>query len=188
MTWVKICGLTRRQDVEAALHAGADALGFVMEPTSPRFVGFETTLHRLAPEGIDAVAVFGEYRAESNLDGFRWAQCIAGEPPIPAIRTVRLSEGWTMPSGEGPILLDAFDPESFGGTGRQVDWEAAAEIVQATNRRVILAGGLTPENVGQAIAVVRPHGVDVSSGVEASPGVKDAGKVREFIAAVRACR
>jgi phosphoribosylanthranilate isomerase len=72
--------------------------------------------------------------------------------------------------------------------GRRVDWEAAAEIVQATNRRVILAGGLTPENVAQAIAVVRPYGVDVSSGVEASPGVKDAGKVREFIAAVRACR
>jgi phosphoribosylanthranilate isomerase len=188
MTWAKICGLTRPEDVEAALAAGADALGFVMEPTSPRFVGFGTTLHHLAPEGIDAVAVFGAYRGEANLDGFRWAQCITGEPPIPAIRTLRLGEGWTMPPGDGPILIDAFDPDSFGGMGRRVDWEAAAEIVQATNRRVILAGGLTPENVAQAIAVVRPYGVDVSSGVEASPGVKDAGKVREFIAAVRACR
>ena len=187
MTWVKICGLTRPEDVEAALVAGADALGFVMEPTSPRFVGFATSLHRRVPEGAVAVAVFGDYTAEANLDGFGWAQCITGEPPIPTIRTLRLGEDWTMPPGDGPVLLDAYDTDRFGGTGRQVDWEAAAKLVLATDRRVILAGGLTPKNVARAIAIVQPYGVDVSSGVEASPGVKDAGKVREFIAAVRDC-
>jgi phosphoribosylanthranilate isomerase len=88
-----------------------------------------------------------------------------------------------MPEDDVPVLLDAHDPVQYGGTGRPIDWTRAADV--AARRRVILAGGLTPSNVGHAIRTVRPYGVDVASGVERQPGVKDRDAMRAFVAAVR---
>lgn len=202
MTAIKICGLTRAADVEAAVDLGVQALGFVLWPGSPRAVGRAeaATLVRTLPPLVSAVAVLVEPTVDEVrtvlADGFTtvqvhgttvdWAAIRTAAPR--ALRAVHLAEGpdGIAPAVEpgAPVLLDAHDPVRHGGSGRVVDWARAAAV--AAGRRVILAGGLTPENVDEAIRVVQPYGVDVASGVETRPGVKDASRMRAFVAAVRA--
>jgi phosphoribosylanthranilate isomerase len=194
VTRVKICGITRLRDAEEALELGAHALGFVLEPSSSRYVGHNRELlrglARLRPFAT-LVAVFGPYRPEEDLAPFDAVQAL--DLPVQTgfrktIRAVRLQgeeeiEAATAGRGADALLLDAFHPEAYGGTGTVLDWDRARRIVELAEVNVILAGGLVAENVGQAIERVRPYGVDVSSGVEASPGIKDPEKIRRFIEA-----
>lgn len=195
VTRVKICGITRFDDAIAALESGAHAIGFVFDPASPRFVGDDADLLEkcCGLPWISKVAVFGELppripESARLCDTLQW---VAGERPdglSVGIRAVRLREGADLdPCDDADaVLLDAYHASKFGGTGEQVDWQKASQIVAAESRPVILAGGLEPSNVADAVRAVRPFGVDVSSGVEASPGVKDPKLVRAFCRAVQA--
>lgn len=197
MTVVKICGITRPEDAEAAARFGASYLGFVLWPKSPRAASLDVVRQIVAtlPEGVTPVGVFVEPTPqqinEAAEAGIRIAQVHSssdldlGGVSIPVIRAVHLAvdgkDGIEPDVADELILLDAHDPEKHGGTGTTVDWRRA-QIVART-RRVILAGGLTPFNVRKAIEEVRPYAVDVASGVESSPGIKDHGLLRAFIAA-----
>ncbi len=198
MTTVKICGLRRREDVDCAIEAGADALGFVFEPTSPRFVGDDWSPSWLDEIGLPKVAVFGPARPIDNLERFDWAQVIGpAHPSWPKghrrATVLRLGQSLDLESaldtldlgGAFAVHLDAHTALEYGGTGETVDWDLAAEVVARISKPVILAGGLTPENVSRAIERVRPWMVDVSSGVEDAPGVKNPTKVRAFVAAAK---
>jgi phosphoribosylanthranilate isomerase len=197
MTFIKFCGMTREQDVAAAVTLGVNAMGFVLWPASPRSVERERArvLIRLLPADVTPVGVFVRPSTEDVLRaidvGVRVVQIHGASDPIDAPAEC---ECWRAASlvAEGidpdvkqdeTVLLDAHDPVKHGGTGRTIDWTQAARI--AAHRRVILAGGLTPGNVAEAIRQVRPYGVDVASGVEVSPGVKDAAAMQAFVAAVR---
>ena len=200
MTAIKICGLTRREDAEAAVLFGAHALGFVLWPASPRHASVEAVaaIVRHLPPFITPVGVFVNLTTEDIARaadaGVRLAQVHGmvpvwtdGHGPLPVLRAVHLntaSLGAIEPDvDDATVLLDAHDPVRHGGTGQTVDWSRARAV--ADRRRVVLAGGLTPENVRDAIAAVRPYGVDVASGVEASPGVKNHQLLRRFMAAAK---
>jgi len=186
---VKICGITRPQDAERAVVLGATAIGFIFWPSSPRRVGLEAarSIGRLVPGSVLKVGVFVDAPAaelartvgEAGLDA---VQLHGSESPdlvrgleARVIKAVALGS----PDAEAQIaqwtgttlLLDAHDPVHHGGTGRVVDWDRAARLARL--HEVILAGGLNPENVAEAVRRVRPAGIDVSSGVEQTPGVKD---------------
>jgi phosphoribosylanthranilate isomerase len=186
-----------------ALHAverGATALGFVFWPHSPRFVTPERAAEIIAelPSSIVAVGVFVNEPVDGIRDvagrtGITTVQLHGDEPPAyaealdwPVLRSVTLDEADDT-CGDWPtetvFLVDAVDPVRRGGTGERVNWARAADV--ARDWRVVLAGGLTPDNVAHAIVTVRPFGVDVSSGVEQSPGVKDFDKVARFVANAR---
>jgi len=197
VTRIKICGLTRPQDASLAIDLGADAVGFVHEPTSPRYIGGEGELkwiERLPPFAIK-VAVFGRVDRTVPLGVFDLVQGVEWDVyPVPfpkRIHALRLRKEQrpgdlvNQTVNASALLLDAYRDGQYGGTGHTVDWDMAAEIVQRSERPVILAGGLTPENVGDAVRRVRPYAVDVSSGIESSPGMKDPVKLRDFIQAVR---
>lgn len=199
---VKICGITRLEDALSAVAAGADALGFVFHSASPRAVTPEQAAAIVAglPPFVTTVGLFvdaSEDRIRQTLavvplDCLQFhgdepeSDCIIyGRPWIKALRVqpgqdvkARMAE-WPNASG---ILLDAYHPTQHGGTGLQFDWSL---VPPASQRRIILAGGLTPENVAEAIAQTRPYAVDVSGGVEATKGVKDAAKIYAFLAGVR---
>ena len=189
VTRVKVCGLTTLGDAEAAIEAGADALGFVFDPASPRRVAGSEVPEQLGPFHV-CVAVFGVL--EPRVTGCAWTQCSEGTPEGAWIRTIRLAEGATVEAvltqlareirPPAAVLLDALVPGAHGGTGVPVDWGLAADLVQALPLPVILAGGLHPGNVAQAVRQVRPYAVDASSGLEQAPGVKDLEKVRAFVA------
>lgn len=196
MIRVKICGLTRPQDAELALEFGADALGFIHEPLSPRFVGEgEYKWIERLPALTTKVAVFGRVSRLVPQTVFDLVQAAEWETfPMPfpkRIHTIRLRPGQKADDlinqtvNASVLMLDAYREEAYGGTGHKVDWDVAAEIVQRAERPVILAGGLTPDNVASAITRVRPYAVDVASGIEASPGIKDIHKLRDFIAAAK---
>ncbi len=199
MTAIKICGITRAADAEAAVTFGADALGFVLWPSSPRHTTIVAAreIIRTLPPFVTPVAVFVNPSADDMAAaadaGFRLAQ-VHGTPPtgtdrprLPVLRAVHLgvaTQDAIEPDVEDDtVLLDAHDPVRHGGTGQTVDWTRAAVI--AAGRRVVLAGGLTPANVREAILAVRPYAVDVASGVEAAPGVKDHELLRRFIDAAK---
>lgn len=197
VTRVKICGITRPQDAELALDLGADALGFIFEPTSPRYVGAEGDwkwIERLSPYAV-RTAVFGKVDRALPQGVFDRVQGVEWEVfPMPfpkRVHVLRLRAGQRADDlvnqtvNAAALLLDAYRDNAYGGTGHQVDWGLAAEIVQRAEKRVILAGGLTPDNVADAIRRVRPYAVDACSGVEAKPGIKDPVKVRDFLQAVR---
>jgi phosphoribosylanthranilate isomerase len=199
---VKICGITRLEDAELAIELGAAALGFVFWPGSPRCIDVSAAAHLVArlPREVAAVGVF----VDQPLDDVRR---IAGDAGLSAVqlhgsesRAYCAAVGYRViktvtvtPAGLDPpepavdpavtLLVDAHDPVRRGGTGRTVDWTIAAAL--AARRAIFLSGGLSPHNVAAAIAAVRPHGVDVSSGVEARPGVKDASRLRAFFDRVR---
>jgi phosphoribosylanthranilate isomerase len=199
--FLKVCGITRLTDARHAVNEGATALGFVFWLRSPRYVAPERAAEIIAelPSTVMTVGVF----VNESVDGIRSVAGQAGlsavqlhgdEPPAyadalpwPIFRAVTVenavaaADAWTL---DATLLLDAADPARRGGTGITVDWLRAAEL--ARERRVVLAGGLTPENVGEAVDLVQPYGVDVSSGVEESPGVKDFMKVAKFLASARA--
>ena len=201
--FVKICGITRREDAEAAVSAGANALGFIFWPGSPRYIDpFRARAIALALlPFVTAVGVFVDQPAEyvngvASLAQLGAVQLHGEEPPgyartmnRPVIKAVALHDNeraaldsFEMWPERILVLLDVHDPVRRGGTGRTIDWTAAAGL--ARRRRVVLAGGLTAENVGEAIARVRPFGIDVSSGVEKAPGIKDHGRLKALFEAV----
>lgn len=201
---VKICGVRRLEDALLAAELGADALGFVFWPESPRFIDPYRARRIVAavPPFVATIGVFvnqpPEYVAGvAGLLRLSALQLHGDEPPgtyadrgYRVIKTVPVAGGFdpktalaSIPA-EVTVLLDAHDPVRRGGTGRPIDWTSAARASRL--RRVILSGGLTPRNVAAAVAAVRPWGIDVSSGVESSPGVKDAERLRALFAAVAA--
>jgi phosphoribosylanthranilate isomerase len=206
VTWVKICGNTNLEDALLAVEAGADALGFVFYAESPRHVTPEQVrdIVRQLPVRVETVGVFvneaGE-RVEAivELAGLTAIQLHGDEYrdhewPMTARKifvTIPARElgGWRKNSRKrlDAILVDSSTPQQRGGTGKTFDWEEARASLTALGQEVpiIVAGGLTSENVTGAITALRPWGVDVSSGVEAHPGKKDPAKVRAFVAAVR---
>ncbi|HEY7105140.1 MAG TPA: phosphoribosylanthranilate isomerase [Acidimicrobiia bacterium] len=199
--WVKICGITNEEDALLAVALGADALGFNFVPGSPRQVNADTVgeiLHRLPP-GVITVGVFRDERQERvvelvNTLGLSGAQ-LHGREPLSDVRWIRrrvpfVIQGFAAGDpalaavGNGPVDIVLVDADEPGG-GAAFDW-ALADAVPA-GVRLLLAGGLHQGNVAQAIARVRPWGVDVATGVETTPGsgVKDARKLRSFISAAR---
>ena len=200
-TRVKICGITRGQDAQAAAHAGADAIGLVFYPPSPRYLSVERAveIRDALPPFVQTVALF------VNPDAAQVAQVIGRMRPamlqfhgeetpqfcaqfgVPYVKAVRVRPGvdaleYLRPfSRAAAWLFDSYVPE-YGGVGESFDWSLAPAIGE---RPVILSGGLSPDNVAEAIRRVRPWGVDVSSGVESGKGVKDDTKIAAFIAEVR---
>lgn len=200
MTFVKVCGITRHEDAQAALAAGATALGFVFWPGSPRAVSAEQAGAIIAglPYGTNAVGVFVNQGADEidrvvRTAGLTAVQLHGDEGPEmlpsihrPVLKAVTVSNGAAAMAAWPDavlLLLDAHDPVRRGGTGQAVDWTAAAAL--AARRRVVLAGGLRAENVQEALRVVRPFGLDVSSGVEDALGVKSVRKLNDFFEKVR---
>jgi len=190
--FLKICGLTNEADAVHAAAAGATALGVVFAPASPRCVSPDRArdIVEAVPAGVPVVGVFVNAPLEEIVSvvahtGIRIVQLHGDEPEryaaalkMPLLRAAGVDaalDAWPTAT----LLLDAVSSAERGGTGRRVDWERAAAV--ARRRKTVLAGGLTADNVAEAIATVRPFGVDVSSGVEASPGRKDRDKVSRFL-------
>jgi phosphoribosylanthranilate isomerase len=196
--FVKICGITSVSDARAASDAGADALGFMFYPGSPRHLELQTaeSIARDLPAGVIKVGVFVNPDERTVLDAI--AACglnvlqFHGEEEcdfcrqfgLMTIKAFRVRDGTSLDQLDGcrtdAWLLDSAEPGRHGGTGKKFDWDLAARAVQR-GRPIFLAGGLTPENVAAAVSQVRPFAVDVSTGVESSPGQKDARKGAAFI-------
>lgn len=198
MTAFKICGITREADAGLAASLGAAALGFVLWPGSPRHVSLARVSMIVAglPPFVTPVGVFVDPTADdiqrAAQAGIRLAQVHGTRPPVsvlPVLRAVHLGPNDDgLDADVGPVetvLLDAHDPVRHGGTGTTVDFARAAAV--AARRRIVLAGGLNSGNVCDAIRQVKPYAVDVASGVEAEPGVKDPVKLRAFARAVKEC-
>lgn len=201
MIRVKICGITRLEDALAATQAGADAIGLVFYPPSPRAVSIAQAQSVLSalPPFVTSVGLFvdpapgwvAEVLRRCALDLLQFhgdesaAECHYGRPYIKAIRARPgldlLEAAQHYPDARG-FLLDSYDPAQAGGTGQTFDW---SRIPAAMPAPLILAGGLRPDNVAEALRRVRPYAVDVSSGVESAPGIKDAALLRDFIDQVR---
>jgi phosphoribosylanthranilate isomerase len=200
MTRIKICGMTRVEDALLAVEAGADAIGLVFWAGSARAVDVERAqaITRALPPFISTVGVFVDetpdrVRTIGDAVGLSAVQLHGREVvrdwvrfPRPVLKAMPIEAYADSPwqTARAAILVDAHDPVTIGGTGRTVDWQVAKQI--AATRRLVLAGGLRPENVAEAVATVAPWGVDVASGVEQSPGIKDPARVRAFVQAVRA--
>lgn len=211
-TRIKICGLTREADVDAAIHAGADAIGFVLYPPSPRHVVARRAgeLARRLPPFVTPVLLFvnaspdeiarardevphavmqfhgDESPAQCDSSGLPYLRAARIPMPDPASPFDLLQYAQQFPRAFG-LLLDA-QVDGYGGGGKTFDWTAFnwSHIRQSVRSHLVLSGGLTPANVTDGILTVRPWAVDVSSGVEVSKGIKDAGKIQSFVAAVRA--
>lgn len=198
---VKICGVTSAADAEAAIAAGADMIGLNFHPPSPRYLALEQA--RVIRETIGAratvVGVFvvadrahvEEYRRALALDILQFSGdsdvSTLANWPVPVIATYRIKPGELVTAdarNADYILLDAFDAKLFGGTGTRL---ALDQLRALDLSRVMVAGGLTPDNVGE-VAALNPFAVDVASGVESSPGVKDHQKVRSFVANAKRAR
>ncbi|MGB4781704.1 phosphoribosylanthranilate isomerase [Candidatus Methylomirabilis sp.] len=202
MIRVKICGITSCEDAWVAVEAGADALGFILVKGTPRYIEPEAAAIIAAqmPPFVATVGVFIDRTPEEidrimSASGLSLAQLHGSETPrdcsrlrAPFVKAIRvqgeqdLEVLHTYPQARA-FLLDTYVADRPGGTGRTFPWEIAAKAVRQA--RVILSGGLTPDNVALAVTQVRPYAVDVCSGVEASPGRKDHQKVREFIEQAR---
>ena len=199
---VKICGITNLADAQVAVDAGADALGFVFYEKSPRFVSMKIAaeISRALPPFIIRVGVFVNPTRELVFKaiaecGLSLLQFHGGEPPefcaqfdLMSMKAFRIRDAGSLKElpkyKTDAWLLDAYSSDTLGGTGGVFNWDLAVEA-QKPGRPIFLAGGLTPENVADAVRKVRPFGVDVSSGVESSPGKKDHAKVRAFINAAK---
>jgi phosphoribosylanthranilate isomerase len=201
-TRVKICGITNQEDAESAVAAGADAVGFNFYVNSPRYLKVETAakISKIISPAVLRVGVF--VNAPDELIFAAIQECGLGmlqfhgeEKPEECTRFGLMSMKAFRIRDDGSLdeikkyktdayLLDAWAPDEHGGTGRTFNWELA-QRAQKLGKPIFLAGGLTPENVAKAVRQVRPFGVDVSSGVESSPGKKDHEKMRAFIKAVR---
>jgi phosphoribosylanthranilate isomerase len=202
---VKICGITRLEDAVAAVEAGADALGFVFVPGTPRYITPEAVreiLRHLPPflakTGLFVNADEALIRDTLTRTGIDTVQLHGEEPPelgtglrdrVSVIKAFRIRNAESLAALEphrnacDSWLLDAFVAGAHGGTGARFDWSLAVSAT-ALGKPVILAGGLHPENVAEAIRQVRPYAVDVSSGVESAPGRKDPHRIRAFVQAV----
>lgn len=205
---VKICGLTNEEDANAAIALGADALGFNFYPPSPRALDPARDLEWISrqPRSIQRVAVTVNPDRELidrlmssgaidqiQLHGDETEAFCAGlqEAGIPFVKAIRVRDARSLEGtqryGCPAILLDAYRGDAFGGTGHRLDWTLARRFVDERRCRVILSGGLLPENVADAVSQVRPAGIDVASGVERSgePRRKDPARLAAFISAVR---
>jgi phosphoribosylanthranilate isomerase len=197
---VKICGITRADDARLAAELGAAAIGFVFWPRSPRYIdpAVAASIAASLPPLVTAVGVFVDQPIEEVVQTAQRARLSAvqlhGTESLayaqrmlqPVIKSVAVGPGFVPESvdaypPEVTILMDAHDPLRHGGTGRTIDWSAAAAV--AARRPVFLSGGLHASNVAEAIARVRPYGIDVSSGVESAPGIKDAARLRALFEA-----
>lgn len=200
MTRIKICGITKRDDALAAADMGADALGFIAVPGGPRFILPDdyADISQALPLFVKRVVVarrvedadqyVAEYvqHYEETLDktqmrrGAQWR-----------IRAFRIRDEASLreiaeyPHPVGAILLDAYHESALGGAGVSFNWDLARQAKTLTKRPLILSGGLTPDNITDALDAVQPYGVDLASGVERAPGLKDHGKMQAFINAVR---
>jgi phosphoribosylanthranilate isomerase len=201
-TKVKICGITNLADAQAAVEAGADALGFNFYEKSPRNVALKDAaeISKQLPPFIMRVGLFVNAPEDLVLQAIRetgltMLQFHGDEPPefctqfgLMSMKAFRMRGPETLKEipkyQTKAYLLDAYSPAAFGGTGEKFNWNLAVEA-QKLGKPIFLAGGLTPENVGEAMRQVRPFGVDVTSGVESAPGKKDHAKIKAFIAAVR---
>ena len=196
---VKICGITRAEDARLAASLGATAIGFIFWPSSPRAISplRARAIVDALPASVTTVGVFvnagrDEIEAAADEANLQAVQLHGDETPDLArslsrrvIKAIPLTGDIDERVNEWPgtmLLLDAHDAARRGGTGRVVDWDRAAAI--ARTHDIILAGGLGPGNVADAVARVRPAGIDVSSGVESSPGIKDPGKLRALFNAL----
>jgi phosphoribosylanthranilate isomerase len=198
---VKICGITNLEDAEAVVRFGADAVGFIFYEKSPRFISPEKAgdiIDRLPPF-ITRVGVFVNSHKDLVMErieslGLDRVQFHGEESPAfcqafgkRAIKAIRIENADSLKvMEEYPVktfLLDTYEKSVYGGTGQTFDWALAAKAKEYGN--IILSGGLTPENVSDAIQTVSPYGVDVSGGVEISPGKKDHLRIRRFVDAVR---
>jgi phosphoribosylanthranilate isomerase len=198
MTWVKLCGMTRRADVEAAAELGADAVGFNVAAESPRRVSPEQAAELGRDLAVERFLVSVDLEPQDLVAAARRAEVTGVQPhgrhasaaaeaafsvglrvlyPVRVADQLDLSRvpGWAVP------ILDTAVPGRHGGTGRSFDWTLAA----GCGRDVVIAGGLTPENLSDAMAAAEPWGVDTASGIEVSPGVKDPAKMRRFLEATR---
>ncbi len=207
---VKICGITRPEEGQVALQAGADALGFVFEPRSPRhlprFPNWQSWVPALDTTRVLVLADWTHLPQEWHLfHRVQWTVplevlqtgCVPDSFPcaLSLWLAVRFPPEWSAEQALSALqpwitvaerfVLDAYHPHLPGGTGETHDWARARWLCENLPVPTLLAGGLNPENVAEAIRTVRPAGVDVSSGVEASPGVKDAEKIRLFIQRAR---
>jgi len=204
---IKICGITRPNDGRAAARLGADAIGLVFYPPSPRYVEPEQAraIVQALPPFVAAVALFvdaGEAQIRAVLEQVPVSllQFHGDEAPEdcrrygrPYIKALRMAPdvdvaAYAVRYGDAAgLLLDSYQAGVPGGTGRSFDW---ARVPDGVDKPLILAGGLTPDNVAEAVAAARPYAVDVSGGVESRKGIKDAAKMADFIARVRAveCR
>jgi phosphoribosylanthranilate isomerase len=200
-TRVKVCGITRVEDAALAADLGASAIGFIFWPRSARFIepARAAAIAASLPSSVVCVGVFVDQPVEDM-------QAIASQVPLgavqlhgaetpavaaalmqPVIKAVPVTDVFDPQSmdawpAEVTVLLDAHDPVKRGGTGRTIDWSLAARA--ARRRRVMLSGGLNPDNVRAAVAAVRPYAIDLSSGVESAPGIKDPVKLRALFAAL----
>ena len=198
---IKICGITNLDDALAAIDAGADALGFILYEKSKRFISIEKAMEivEALPPFVQTVAVtvdatreFSNLGWRKQLKHFNVAQLHGNETPVhcravskylPVIKALPADRALAIPPENYPVaafLIDTPSPE-HGGTGRAFDWNLALKFMKRTKKPVILSGGLNPENVASAIEAVHPYAVDVSSGVESSPGRKDHARLRDFI-------
>lgn len=201
-TRVKICGITNIDDAKGAVAAGADALGFVFHPASPRYVAPEEVADIVAalPPFVSTVGLFVNLPAVKIHQimvqtGLQLIQLHGDEtpadchlhPPYSVIKALRVRDEHSLNHLDdypvAALLLDAWSDEHYGGSGRQFDWQLVSRATM--NKPLILAGGLNPANVATAIQLVNPYAVDVSSGVEREPGHKDLTLVAQFIEQVR---
>lgn len=201
---VKICGFTNYEDAAAAMEMGADLLGFNFYPKSPRYILPEKAAQIIGklPAFIDIVGVFvnsslEEIRDTIDLCRLSWVQLHGDESPqfcrgllshnVRTIKAIRVKEQSDIDRAESyftdAVLLDAFDPQKYGGTGLTFDWNIIGHIT----KRVFLAGGINPDNVAQALKL-GIYGIDVCSGIEAQPGKKDHQKMRKLFDNIRRIR
>lgn len=206
---IKICGLTSLADARYCAGAGADYLGFIQHPESPRYIAPDQAreiidwLYGPTPVGVFVDADAGTVNRTADAAGFELVQLHGDEPPAlcraverPVIKALRVAEETTAEALLAEVeryaevadylLLDTDRGGRFGGTGEAFDWSVAREVAQGLP--MFLAGGLTPENVGAAVEAVRPFAVDVSSGVEQAPGVKDFDRLADFFDALAPVR
>ncbi|CAN5849176.1 phosphoribosylanthranilate isomerase [soil metagenome] len=198
MTWsseglfVKVCGLKTRGDIDVAMAAGADALGFVWWEPSPRHIALESIAELAVSVPVRTVLVTVDLPPGELVEAASRAEVTAVQPHgrhsteaadaaaatgLDAIRPLRAGESPGPVPERHLLLMDTPDPDLPGGTGRSFDWALAADF----GRPYLLAGGLTPDNVGAAVRMLRPFGVDASSGLESSPGSKDPDLIRRFV-------
>jgi phosphoribosylanthranilate isomerase len=201
-TEIKICGITRLEDALCAAACGVDAVGFIFHPASPRYIAPERAGAIIAAlsEGITTVGVFVNHKRETvertvELCGLDMIQFHGDESPaycrhfppervIKAVSPATPEELRTLDAYRvRALLIDARDAGRRGGTGKRSDWNLAVKIRE--KRPLILAGGLNPENIGEALAAVAPRAVDINSGCESSPGIKDHARMRRIIGLIR---
>lgn len=203
MIQIKLCGMTRPEDARAAEAAGADAVGFIFAPSPRQVSAAQARLISkelgpfIARVGVFVNASRDEIEAVLEQVDLDVLQLHGSETPeqiealrplgLRMIKSIRVRDAESLSRlDEYPVdtfLLDSYVPGVPGGTGHTFDWSLATEI--ARNHRIILAGGLTPDNVAEAIKIVQPFGVDTSSGIERAPGIKDHEKMEQFIARAR---